>query len=237
MHMDDSAAARAFVAWFSFNNLVRPTRHFARVCVCVFFSIRQLSSISFTLIDERSFFSVFDGKQRDVSARRTFRNAGKVVARGFRQKRSVSVLKSFIAKLGAICNDTLQQCETRESTCNLWFILLIDGTSVSLIHHYANDVNYYDATVNNSGNTNPWKKFYFTTERKWHKDTVVPISLLPFTKGMPARSHNRWWSFHDSEHTINTFSDTLFPVIVQAVLPTGNALWDIKVRVFISKYL
>ncbi|XP_011343564.1 tyrosine-protein phosphatase non-receptor type 5 isoform X3 [Ooceraea biroi] len=67
----------------------------------------------------------------------------------------------------------------------------VHGTSVSLTHHYTNDVNYYDGTINNSDNTNPLKKFYLTTERKWHKDTVVPISLSPFTKGMPARSHHR----------------------------------------------
>ncbi|XP_018397999.1 PREDICTED: LOW QUALITY PROTEIN: tyrosine-protein phosphatase non-receptor type 5-like [Cyphomyrmex costatus] len=66
-----------------------------------------------------------------------------------------------------------------------------DGTSVSLTHHHTNDVNYYDATINNSDNINPLEKFYLITEQKWHKDTLVPISLLPSTKGMPTRSHHR----------------------------------------------
>lgn len=70
-------------------------------------------------------------------------------------------------------------------------IFITDGTSISLTHHYTNDVNYYDTTINNSGNINPIEKFYLISEQKWHKDTVVPISLLPFTKGMPARSHHR----------------------------------------------
>lgn len=70
-------------------------------------------------------------------------------------------------------------------------VLIVDGTSVSLTHHYANDVDHYDATINNSDNTNFLKNFYLTGEQKWHKDTIVPISLLPLTKGMPARSHHR----------------------------------------------
>lgn len=70
-------------------------------------------------------------------------------------------------------------------------IFIIDGTSISLSHHYANYINYYDATINNSDNINPVEKFYLISEQKWHKDTVVPIFLLPFTKGMPARSHQR----------------------------------------------
>lgn len=75
--------------------------------------------------------------------------------------------------------------------CNFIIIFIIDGTSVSLTHHHANDINYYDATINNSDNINPLEKFYLITEQKWHKDTLVPISLLPSTKGMPTRSHHR----------------------------------------------
>lgn len=60
-----------------------------------------------------------------------------------------------------------------------------------MTHHYANDINYYDETINNSENINLLEKFYLITEQKWHKDTVVFISLLPFTKGMPARSHHK----------------------------------------------
>ncbi|XP_025073223.1 tyrosine-protein phosphatase non-receptor type 7-like isoform X3 [Pogonomyrmex barbatus] len=66
-----------------------------------------------------------------------------------------------------------------------------DGTSVSLTHHHANDVNYYDTTINNSDNISPLEKFYLITQQKWHKDTLVPISSLPSTKGMPTRSHHR----------------------------------------------
>lgn len=73
---------------------------------------------------------------------------------------------------------------------NAFLIFITDGTSISLSHHYANHINYYDATINNSGNINPIEKFYLISEQKWHKDTVVPISL-PFIKGMPARSHHR----------------------------------------------
>ncbi|KAL0116658.1 hypothetical protein PUN28_009944 [Cardiocondyla obscurior] len=65
------------------------------------------------------------------------------------------------------------------------------GTSVSLTHHHANDIDYYDATINNSDNISPPEKFYLFAEQKWHKDTLVPISLLPSTKGMPTRSHHR----------------------------------------------
>ncbi|XP_011631752.1 tyrosine-protein phosphatase non-receptor type 7-like isoform X2 [Pogonomyrmex barbatus] len=68
---------------------------------------------------------------------------------------------------------------------------IIDGTSVSLTHHHANDVNYYDTTINNSDNISPLEKFYLITQQKWHKDTLVPISSLPSTKGMPTRSHHR----------------------------------------------
>ncbi|XP_050452805.1 tyrosine-protein phosphatase non-receptor type 5-like isoform X1 [Cataglyphis hispanica] len=71
----------------------------------------------------------------------------------------------------------------------VYMLLTKDGTSISLTH-YTNDVNYYDATINNSDNINPIEKFYLIGEQKWHKDTIVPISL-PFTKGMPARSHHR----------------------------------------------
>ncbi|XP_029177631.1 tyrosine-protein phosphatase non-receptor type 5-like [Nylanderia fulva] len=71
-----------------------------------------------------------------------------------------------------------------------YLLLMKDGTSISLTH-YANDVNYYDSTINNSDNIIPVEKFYFVREQTWHKNTVVPISLLPSTKGMPARSHHR----------------------------------------------
>ncbi|XP_011631753.1 tyrosine-protein phosphatase non-receptor type 7-like isoform X4 [Pogonomyrmex barbatus] len=69
--------------------------------------------------------------------------------------------------------------------------MVTHGTSVSLTHHHANDVNYYDTTINNSDNISPLEKFYLITQQKWHKDTLVPISSLPSTKGMPTRSHHR----------------------------------------------
>ncbi|XP_012221122.1 tyrosine-protein phosphatase non-receptor type 7-like isoform X1 [Linepithema humile] len=72
----------------------------------------------------------------------------------------------------------------------MYTLLAKDDRRVSLTHHYANDINYYDETIN-SENINLLEKFYLITERKWHKDTVVFISLLPFTKGMPARSHHK----------------------------------------------
>ncbi|XP_011631751.1 tyrosine-protein phosphatase non-receptor type 7-like isoform X1 [Pogonomyrmex barbatus] len=72
-----------------------------------------------------------------------------------------------------------------------YVLLTKDGTSVSLTHHHANDVNYYDTTINNSDNISPLEKFYLITQQKWHKDTLVPISSLPSTKGMPTRSHHR----------------------------------------------
>ncbi|TGZ51956.1 tyrosine-protein phosphatase non-receptor type 7 isoform X1 [Temnothorax longispinosus] len=72
-----------------------------------------------------------------------------------------------------------------------YVLLTKDGTSVSLTHRHANDINYYDATISHSDNINPLEKFYLITEQKWHKDTLVPISLSPSSKGMPTRSHHR----------------------------------------------
>lgn len=64
-----------------------------------------------------------------------------------------------------------------------------DGNSISLTNHYVDD--YYDATINNGDNIDPLEKFYLITDEKWHTETVVPISSLPSTKGMLARSHHR----------------------------------------------
>ncbi|XP_014476085.1 PREDICTED: tyrosine-protein phosphatase non-receptor type 5-like isoform X1 [Dinoponera quadriceps] len=66
-----------------------------------------------------------------------------------------------------------------------------DGTSVSLTYQYVDDANYYHTTINNGDNINPLERLYSISKQKWHKDTVVPNSLLPSTKGMPARSHHR----------------------------------------------
>ncbi|XP_019696095.1 tyrosine-protein phosphatase non-receptor type 7 isoform X2 [Harpegnathos saltator] len=69
--------------------------------------------------------------------------------------------------------------------------ILHDGTSVSLTYHYADDANYYRTTINNGDNINLLEKLYTISKQKWHKDTVASNSLLPSTKGMPARSYHR----------------------------------------------
>lgn len=93
-------------------------------------------------------------------------------------------------------------------------IFITDGTGISLTHHYADDVNYYDATINNGDNINPLERFYLISEKKWHKDTVVPISLLPSTEGMPARSHHRY----NIRYATNNLILTLFSKILKFVL-------------------
>ncbi|CAD1476458.1 unnamed protein product [Heterotrigona itama] len=64
------------------------------------------------------------------------------------------------------------------------------GTSTPLIKHYVNDANYYDISSYDD-RSDPLEKFYLITERKWHADTVLPIPLLPSTKGMSTTSHHR----------------------------------------------
>lgn len=76
-------------------------------------------------------------------------------------------------------------------TYNFFTIFIADGTSVPLTYHYVDDGNYYRTTINNGDNINPLERLYSISKQKWHKDTVAPISLLPPTKGMPARSHHR----------------------------------------------
>nr|KAF7432091.1 hypothetical protein H0235_005015 [Vespula pensylvanica] len=73
----------------------------------------------------------------------------------------------------------------------LTYVLLIQGgTGIPLSHHYVNDADQYDSSINDD-NTKPLEKFYLITEQRWHTDTVLPISLLPSTEGMSARSHHR----------------------------------------------
>ncbi|XP_047347124.1 tyrosine-protein phosphatase non-receptor type 5-like isoform X2 [Vespa velutina] len=68
--------------------------------------------------------------------------------------------------------------------------IYLRGTGIPLSHHYVNDAEQYDSSINDD-NTKPLEKFYLITEQRWHTDTVLPISLLPSTEGMSARSHHR----------------------------------------------
>lgn len=73
----------------------------------------------------------------------------------------------------------------------LAYVLLIQGgTGTPLTHHYVNDADQYDSSINDD-NPRPLEKFYLITEQRWHAVTVLPISLLSSTEGMSARSHHR----------------------------------------------
>ncbi|XP_066593724.1 tyrosine-protein phosphatase non-receptor type 5-like isoform X2 [Prorops nasuta] len=72
-----------------------------------------------------------------------------------------------------------------------YVFLVTGGTGAPLAQRYTSDSSYYDTSGSNNGNPDSIEKFYLITEQRWHTDTVLPISFLPSSEGMSARSHHR----------------------------------------------
>ncbi|KAK0077944.1 hypothetical protein PV325_003254 [Microctonus aethiopoides] len=64
------------------------------------------------------------------------------------------------------------------------------NTGAVLSQRYVNNFDHY-GTINDDNEVNSLERIYLITEERWQADTVLPVSLLPITEGMSARSHHR----------------------------------------------
>ncbi|XP_048516035.1 tyrosine-protein phosphatase non-receptor type 5-like isoform X2 [Athalia rosae] len=72
-------------------------------------------------------------------------------------------------------------------------VLFHGGTGTPLTHYYTGDaVPYGDSSKSKDGsNPSDAYNYYLIHEQRWRSDAVLPVSLLPATEGMTARSHQR----------------------------------------------
>lgn len=65
------------------------------------------------------------------------------------------------------------------------------GTGIPLTHRYISNADGYGAPSEDNERSSFVDRIYLITERRWHAETVLPVSLLAASEGMSARSHHR----------------------------------------------
>ncbi|XP_063974883.1 tyrosine-protein phosphatase non-receptor type 7-like isoform X1 [Diachasmimorpha longicaudata] len=99
----------------------------------------------------------------------------------------------------AILSDSSTHIYTTSNLCTIFLGSVIVSeqigdtaghTGTLLSPRYINNVNRYGSS-NDDNDPGNLEGVYLITEQRWHGDTVLPVSLLPVTEGMSARSHHR----------------------------------------------